>query len=336
MRKAVSSEDVARHAGVSRTTVSFVLNGSENIDRIPAATRERVLRSAEALGYTPNQMARALITGRSNLINLLVLQVSPAYYSRMVEAFNAVLRQTGYELRIHETAGWEPEQWKRAANNRWPVDGIIVIEEEIHLPHLVEALRGRIPLVNVGPQYCDGVDHVGIDLYSASAHAVRHLRETGRSRIAYLGLSVLDYTSRPAAYRATMEELGLEPVRILMEPDYTKPERALARDAIARFLAAGATMDGLFCFNDEMAIGALKAARDFGLRVPQDLAIVGCDNIEETLYHDPMLSTLSYPADEIARLTWQVLKRRIDEPDIPLQSADLAASLIIRESSSPA
>lgn len=336
MRRAVNSTEVAQRAGVSRTTVSFVLNGRDDSGRIPPATRERVLRAAEELGYSPNHIARVLLSGRSYLINLLVRHVHPTFFSRAIESFNGVLRDSGYDLRIQETAAWTEGHWSDISRDRWPVDGTIVIEEASLVPLLARAGQGSYPIVNVGSAFCTDIDHVGIDLYAGTLEAVRHLLATGRRRIAFVGPTHADSSTRWAGYIDEMRANDLPPCPIFTEPDWKLPDRARARRAVDRFLESNRCPDAVYCFNDENAIGALRALKDRGVRVPEDVAIVGCDDIDETEYHDPPLSTLHYPYDEAARLAWEFLRKRIENPDAtPLQSIVLKPELVIRQSSSP-
>jgi DNA-binding LacI/PurR family transcriptional regulator len=333
MRRAVNSTEVARRAGVSRTTVSFVLNGSEDSARIPLATRERVLRAAEEMGYSPNHMARVLISGRSFLIGLFSTRVHPAFYSRSIAAFQAALRGGGYDLRIQETAGWTVQQWKEAANDRWPLDGAILLEAVSALPNLTAGNHNHFPIVNVGADVSESVDHVRIDLYTGTRQAIQHLQERGRTRIAYLSPDQHRTTPRCQAYLDAMEDTGGEVRLIISRYRWEDSIRDGAYHAVTEYVRDGGDMDAIACFNDEHTIGALVALRNRGIRVPQDVALAGCDDIEDVRYHDPPLSTLQFPFDEAARISWDLLRRRIEEPDLPLQSVTLSAPLIVRQSS---
>jgi DNA-binding LacI/PurR family transcriptional regulator len=336
MRRAVNSTEVARRAGVSRTTVSFVLNGSNDAERIPLATRERILRAADELGYSPNHLARVLTSGRSYLINLLVRHVHPTFFSRAIEAFNAALHGSGYDLRIQETAAWTPERWQEVLKDRWPVDGTIVLEEAAFVPLLVQGDHSLHPVVSVGSAFCTDVDHVGIDLHTGAVIAVQHLFESGHRNIAFVGPSYYTRTTRWEGYDAEVRQMGQEPCLMITSDDWKQAERARARTAVETFLQSNPCPDALFCFNDEFAIGALRAVKDRGLRVPEDVVIVGCDDIDDTQYHDPPLSTLHYPYEEAAQLAWDCLRRRIEVPDraaLPMQSFLLKPELVLRQSS---
>lgn len=341
MRRAINSTAVAQRAGVSRTTVSLVLNNRDSAAGIPASTRARVERAAAELGYRPNHLARALLTGRSYLIRLLVTKVHPAFYSRAIEAFHAALHGSGYDLLIQETRTWTQQQWEDAASSRWPADGILAFEQTAFVPYLAAGLKGRIPYVSVGPD--NGLSsHVGVDLYTGTTNAVRHLAETGRSRIAYLGWDYVAEHPRGRAYEAEMRRLGQAPLWITLDAPLDSPDREFGRAAIEEYLASGDPyrIDALVCFNDEMAISALQCLKRHGRRVPEDIALVGCDGIEETEYHDPPLTTLRYPYEEVAQAGWQMLRHAIEPPVEAAESADLAPvtrlwvpELVVRESS---
>jgi DNA-binding LacI/PurR family transcriptional regulator len=326
--------DIARELKLSRTTVSKVLTGKDD-HAIPAATKERVRQAAQSLWYRPNHMARTLRSGRSYLINLLVLHVHPAFYSRLIAAFQSALRESGYDLRIQETAHWTPADWREAAADRWPVDGVIVVESVTNVPYLMEAAQGNLPVVNVGSTAHPDMDHVEMDLYTGTREAIRYLQESGRKRIAYLGPSFVTGTSRGAAYMDSMRDSEATPRFITAELGTNIPERELALFSVADYLGKGADIDAIACFNDELAIGAMRAIKEHGLRVPEDIALIGCDDIDETQYHDPALSSLRYPYDEAAKRAWNMLRRRIEDPDQAKQESVIPSTLVIRKSSAP-
>ncbi len=135
------------------------------------------------------------------------------------------------------------------------------------------------------------------------------------------------------AYQAAMQEANL-PEEIIVSPDGTNPEtRALARETVRDYVTKNGYPNAILCFNDERAIAALTALRDLKLRVPQDVLLIGCDGIEDTLYHNPALSTIEYPIEETVRLASVFVAAHLKEPEAPLQSATLTARLLLRESS---
>ena len=159
-----------------------------------------------------------------------------------------------------------------------------------------------------------------------------------RKRIAYLQPWPLEQASsgpdpRYRAYHQAMKEANL-PEEIIVAPDKSGLQtRVSIRETVRNYVRENGAPEAIFCFNDERAIAALAALRDLNLRVPQDVLLIGCDGIEETLYHSPTISTIEYPIEETARLSWQLLQRRLEEPDAPVQSAHLTAKLALRKSS---
>jgi DNA-binding LacI/PurR family transcriptional regulator len=333
MRKvSVTIKDVAKHCGVSPMTVSFVLNDKPG--EVSAAMRERVKAAAEQLGYRPNPMARALATGRSGSITLWMKTLFPPYSAQVIHHVRQQAEGSGLLVNI-----WDM-RWPLTPENaidpasfpHWPADGVLALEGREWADHyFAHHAPSRLPLVSLGTSCSHQGDYVQFDLNQGAQDAVRHLVKVGCRRIAYLepqrGHQSGDV--RFDAYTATVREAGLEPDYVIA-PDSGRRDGWTAFDAR---LQANQIPDGLFCYNDEMAIGACRAVREAGLRVPDDVALVGCDGIEETEYQSPALSTIVLPMEEMCRLAWQFLRRRLAEPDLPPQQILLPTSLIVRDSS---
>jgi len=187
------------------------------------------------------------------------------------------------------------------------------------------------PLVSMGVAYLASTDLVAIDLYPGAMEAVKHLTARGGRRIAYMVSQSGSYASevRYKAYTGVLQEAGLKPEYIVASSHL----RSDACQAMLEHIHACGCPDGIFFFNDDMAIGAYRALCDLGIRVPDDVALVGCDNIEDTEYLEVRLSTIAQPLEEMCILAWQFLERRMNDPALPLQQQFLPAKLIIRESS---
>ena len=219
----------------------------------------------------------------------------------------------------------------------WPVDGIIIFD--VQVPDAVRtALKQRgVPIVRIGTNPDTNTEHVKVDLVPALREAMRFLARRG-SRVAYLSPWPAEATlkrrdSRYPTYQAAMREAKL-PEEIIVAPEQHGLEtRACTRKIMHDYVTKNGHPNAIFCFNDERAIAALAALRDLKLRVPEDVALIGCDGIEDTAYHSPALSTIEYPVEETVRLAWQFLQHRIETPNAPLQSATLKARLVLRESS---
>jgi DNA-binding LacI/PurR family transcriptional regulator len=323
----VTIKQIAEQVGVSPSTVSRVLSGrGERL--ISEQTRQRVLRAAEELGYQPHLGARSLVTGRTCTVALWMSQLFTAFHARIVHLMETTLWRSGYELLIrqvgHQT---EPPRhgWGR-------VDGIIGFECVGALRSVRKiSYRRPLPVVSMGAYYLTDVDYVGVDLYTGTAQAVKHLIEQGCRRVAYLVNAESRHPgdARRDAYDAVVEAAGL-PKEYIVSVDQS---RSAAMAAVAAHVEQFGLPDGIFCHNDEMALGAYRVLRLLGVRVPEEVALVGCDGIEDTEYLEVPLSTVRQPLEEMCRLACEFLQRRMAQPDAPLQSAVLLPQLMVRESS---
>lgn len=334
-------KDVAKRAGVAFSTASYVLNNKPK--SIGSDARERVRAAAQELGYRPNPAARSLVTKRTHIIALWVPNVASAFSARVIAEVQSQARLHGYEMLISEIQmddgmSGVDHAGPLVANVRqslWHVDGVITYLglacRRVHL----DALPVRqVPVVNLGTFPLDGADFVGVDLAPGSHAAVRQLVESGCRRIAYLVPAQADFPgdSRREAYLDVVREAGLEPQTIVVRQDVHSETRAAARAAVADALKQSEAMDGLFCFNDECAIGAYRALRDAGLGIPEDVSLIGCNGIEDTKYLDCPLSTLVLPVKEMCATAWNFLEQRIEAPEMPLQEVMLPVHLALRES----
>ncbi|BCM93576.1 catabolite control protein A [Abditibacteriota bacterium] len=335
--------DVARELSVSPATVSYVLNGREGT-LVSDRTRERVLEMAQQMGYRPNRAAQVLAGKRSNVVELCVNGFHPAFNGQVIRAFQNQFVANPYQLRIVNPDYAREEDWPFVGND-WPMDGLIISDAyfpESIVPSLVQpdapiVSKLGVPIVSTGIYAITNIDFVRVDLSPAIEAALRHLAAHG-NRIAYVSLWPAHTESensdqRYPVYQRVLREFGLKEEMIVTYASPAMSLRECTRVAVRDYIAQHGCPDGIFCFNDERAIATLAALRDLGLKVPQDVRLIGCDGIEETTYHYPPISTIQYPFDEVALLAWDFLSRRIEQPDLPLQSATLHAELVLRESS---
>jgi len=324
----VTIKQIAECVGVSPSTVSRVLNGSRQ-HVISEQTRQRVLQAAEELGYQPHLGARSLVTGRTCMVALWMHHLYTAFHGQVVHLVEATLWQSGYEMLIRQVGHQsEPPRhgWGR-------VDGIIGFECVGALRSAQKTSRRRpVPVVSMGAYYLTEVDHVGVDLYTGSVQAVQHLIEQGCHRVAYLVNAESRHPgdARRDAYDVVVEAAGL-PKEYIVSVDQS---RSAAMAAVAEHVEQFGLPDAIFCHNDEMAMGAYRGLRLLGVRVPDEVALVGCDGIEDTEYLEVPLSTIRQPLEEMCRLACEFLQRRMTQRDIPVQSAVLMPQLVVRESSS--
>ena len=329
---AITQKDIATRVGVSQQAVAHALSGK---GRLSDATRARILAEAAVLGYRPNPLARALLTGKTHLIALWMPHLLSPFYARVAHSVEALLRESPYDVIITGFEGARGPQREQFAAASWPVDGILAFES-FEAPELApRANENGAPIVSMGARgHSDSetLDLVTVDLRSGAEDAVRHLMENCK-RVAFL--SVPDKhemnDARFAAYRDLMRAAGRAEEFIMLE---SQPQmRAGARGAIRDYVRQNGCPDGIFCSTDEEAIGTYRGLRDLGISVPHDVALVGCDGIEDGEYLDPTLTTIVQPIDEMCRLAWKTLQQRIEQPDGSRLQIELQARLEIRESS---
>jgi DNA-binding LacI/PurR family transcriptional regulator len=332
-RERPTLEAVARRAGVSRATVSRVVNGSTSV---AASIREAVNRAVEELGYVPNQAARSLVTQRTESIALILPETANRVFSDDL-FFPAIIRGVGMELEAADKQLVLMMAGSAASHDRVEryavaghVDGVMFASM-----HGADPLPGTLVRLGI-PVICSGrpigessVPYVDVDHFGGVAAAVRHLVAAGRRRIATIAgpQDMVAGIDRLAGYRETLAQAGL--TQQVAIGDFTR-ESGIA--AMRSLLAADPALDAVFVASDMMAHGALIALRDAGRRVPADVAVIGFDDFEISRYSDPPLTTVRQPIADMGRTMARHLLRLInDEPDLP-DSVVLPTELIVRGS----
>ncbi|MGI4789281.1 MAG: LacI family DNA-binding transcriptional regulator [Janthinobacterium lividum] len=342
MKERATRADVASKAGVSKTTVTYVLGDRYDI-AIPEPTRERVRIAAHQLGYRPHAAARALASGRTESITVAFPERIGAHYAHVLQAFERHTNAHGYHM-IASTIGHLnienvlPDLWALLSNL---TDGVILVDMPGSFkPYIDEILPNAKPIVSMGVFTMPSMDSVEVCLEHAADAALAHLLNSGASRLAFFGPGSAEGTSssvntayagdpRPAAYQKAMQQAGLRPEMIEGDP----ASRLANRESLLAYAARYGCPDALFCFNDEIAISACRALRELGLRVPDDVLVVGCDGSEESEYAFPSLSTIAQPLDQMCDLAWTFMTRRLAEPSLPRQHAAVDAEFLVRGSS---
>lgn len=332
---AVRLRDVAVRAGVSVKTVSNVVNGYVHVS---ARTRARVEAAVAELGYRPNLTARSLRGGRSGIIALAIPELRVPYFAELAQCLVTEAGRREFTILIDQTEGIaERERLVIEGIRAHLIDGLVF--SPLALGEAELALRqDRTPLVLLGERAGDQLaDHVAIDNVAAAREAVWHLSGLGRRRIAAIGAqqAVSGQTAhlRLAGYREGLEEAGLpwEPALVGNAPSFHREDGARA---MARLLDSSSPPDAVFAFNDLLALGALRACYERGVRVPDDVAVVGFDDIDEGRYSIPSLSTVSPDKPGIARVAIEFLISRMGgDTAAPAREAVARHRLVIRESS---
>jgi LacI family transcriptional regulator len=326
----VTLADVARHAQVSKTTVSHVISGKRPV---AAATRARIERSIAALGYRPDGLARSLRTRRTHTVALIVPDLTNPFYPALARGLEECLDEGGYRAFICSSDGLPDRErafLEELADRR--VDGLVLDSFHLSVDDLHGATGGRVPVVWIGgtPMDHPGVDSVRPNDDEGAYGATRHLIERGHRRIAMIDGPAGSGTARREGYRRALAEAGLpashEP---LVRSDWTRVGGARAM----RTLLASPP-SAVFCSNDLTAIGAIDAIREAGKQVPDDIAVVGFDDIELASLVSPALTTVENPAAETGRTAGRMLVERMTGAfQGAARSVTLPSPLVVRASS---
>ncbi|MER3455570.1 MAG: LacI family transcriptional regulator [candidate division GAL15 bacterium] len=297
MPDVVTILDVARAAGVSPATVSRVLNGAGHPVR--EATRHRVLEAARRLEYYPNRLARGLLWRQTHVLGFVVPDVSNPYYAAILRGVEEAAAGHGLVVMLCNT-GRDPGRVQACLRTllEHRVDGIVVAGGTLTAAD-VRVVQGRVPLVAVG-RHRAPVPSVRVDNADASRKACQHLLQLGHRQVACLAgpRSSLTARDRVEGYRAALREAGIWPrARWVVWSDLTAEGGYRA----ARQLLSTSRVTALVACNDQMALGALRALWEAGLRVPQDVSVVGFDDTPTAAVAVPALTTIAIPAEELGR-----------------------------------
>ena len=326
---------LAEHLGLSPATISVVLNGSPVADSIPAETKERVFAAARQFNYRPNLVARSLRTQRSFMIGVMVPEVSEGYAAAVMGGIEEQLLQEGYFYLVasHRHKADLIAEYPRMLQSR-SVEGLIAVDtpwtQDVPIPVVTISGRGKAA----------GVTNIVLDHDRAAQLALEHLFHLGHRRIAFIkGQSFSSDTEgrwNSIIKAARQLELAIEPSLVAqLEGDSPSPE--LGYEVTHRLLANDEGFTALFAFNDISAIGAVRALRESGRRVPEDVSVVGFDDIQSAAFQNPGLTTVRQPLRSMGRLAAETVLRRIANPTSPGVSRRVTVEpeLVVRESTAP-
>lgn len=304
----VTLRDVAELAGVSFKTVSNVVNDYQHVSE---TTRARVQSAIEQLGYQPNRSARTLRSGRTGAIGLAVPELSLAYFAELADEVITVAERHDMVVLIEQTGGDRDRELEvLRGRRRGMTDGLLFSPLGLGNDDASE-LDVDFPLVLLGERIFDGpVDHVAMENVAGARAATEHLIGIGRRRIAVLGAHEGEIIGT-AALRVDGYRAALDAHRIPYAPELIVDagpwHRANGAEAMRSLLDRGVDFDAVFALNDELALGALRVLGERTVRVPEDVAIIGFDDVDEGAYSLPSLSTIDPGRREIARLAVETL-----------------------------
>jgi DNA-binding LacI/PurR family transcriptional regulator len=325
--------DVAAAAGVSHQTVSRFLKGDPTVR---PATRERIEQAVARLGYRPNAAARALASRRTRTIGLITVGLPLYGPSSTTHGFNHAARAAGWDVSIaalEQTGAAEVRHAVDALLGQ-DVQALVVVAPTPEVADAFARLALDVPLVTTVPSGIPGAVTVGIDHRAAAASAVAHLAQLGHREIVHVAgpEEWIEARERERGWHEECDRRGLGPQEVL-RGDWTAGGGA----AVGRRLAAGGAPAAIFSTNDQTALGLLAAFAEAGVRVPDDVSVVGFDDIPEAAYFVPALTTVRQDFGALGeRLMHRLADLLDDGPDPEPAAVTLAAELVVRASTRPA
>ena len=310
--QSVSLKSLAEHLGLSQAAVSLVINRAPGARSIPQRTQELIRKAARELNYRPNHLARSLRQQRSYTIGVVVPEISEGYAALVMSGIEDHLLQEGYFYFVVSHRHREDliEEYPLLLQQR-AVEGLIAVDTAI-------TGRAEVPLVAVsGHREVPGVTNIVLDHTRAAALAMEHLTKLGHRQMAFIKGQAFssDTAIRWESVRTAAEGLGLtirDGLVGQLEGESSSPE--LGYHVTKKLIASGEPFTALFAFNDISAIGAVQALREAGRQIPQDVSVVGFDDIQSAAFQNPALTTVRQPLREMGMLAAETLLRRIAAP----------------------
>jgi DNA-binding LacI/PurR family transcriptional regulator len=325
----VSIKDIARAAKVSHSTVSRALRNSSLVN---AETSALIHKIAHEKGYMVSAVARGLVTRHTNTIGVVVTTIADPFAGEVIGGIEEFFLPREYSL-ILTACHSDRDRELRAVESlhQRRVDGIVVMASRIGAMYLPMLAEMKAPIVLINSHHSSEFVHsVRIDDFHGSQAAARHLIELGHTRIGYIGdrLGFQSDAERSSGYRRTLEDNGLSFDPTLIAYGDGSPDSG--RAALRQLLALPEPPTAVFCYNDRQALGAMRAARERGLRIPQDISLCGFDDLFFAPFLDPPLTTIRQPKREMGLLTGEMLHGllRGEKPESRL----IQGTLVVRES----
>jgi DNA-binding LacI/PurR family transcriptional regulator len=333
-REGTTLKELARHLGLTKGTVSAVLNDSPYAKAIPQHTKDRIFAAAREHNYHPNFFARTLRKKRTYTVGVICAEIGDAYGSVVISGIEAALSKRKYFFVtvVHHHDPQLLQQYSDILKNRGS-EGFITIDTNL-------AVSLKLPTIAVsGHREIDGVTNITLDHSRAAQTVLEHLAGLGHREIAVIRGQPLsaDSKARWEGIAAAARQMGIElrPELIVQLPG-DDPSPQLGYETTKGLLAHKVPFSALFAYNDISAVGAMRAIKETGLRVPEDISVVGFDDIREAAYHLPSLTTVRQPLRKIGALAAEALIDRIEGRDGHEAGILVEPELVIRESTARA
>ena len=329
-KKQATIKDIARKLGISYSTVSRALSPHASV-LVKEKTRELVRQTAAEMDYSPNLMARGIVMGKTGTLGLLTYQIFQEAFGRQTDQILRTADEHDYQIMMgvaipQSSRDDETAQIKQLIS--WGVDGLLVHTrgDEGESERILDAVKGRVPVVTLHYPV-ENLSGVVLDYVANFSEATEHLIELGHEQIGFIGEDwneASPISAKGKGYLLAMQQRGLTPRHIPVSDIFAESGYRQGRELGDQFTA-------LVCRDDYTAIGVCKGLRESGLRIPEDVAVVGSGNIDVAAYVTPALTTLVTPYEAIAQAAMDLMLERLEERDTPRQIT-LKSHLIVRES----
>ncbi len=331
----INLKQLSELLNLSQTTISLVLNHSPNAKSIPAHTRERIREAAIKYRYRPNYFARSLRRSKSMSIGVVVPDMSDGYFTLLMHSVERYLIKANYFyfMASHFRKPEMTEEYVQMLLER-AVDGLMLLDTPVHI-------EATVPIVAISAHNpTPGATNIILDHDLAALLALKHLQELGHERIAFMRgpdfISDAHYRWQGITKAAKELDIQIHPELVFQLPELDQTP-VHGYKATKKLLRSTRDFTAIFCFNDICAFGAIRAIDDVGLRVPEDISIVGFDDISSAAYHQPSLTTVRQPLREMGTRGARILLERINHPNKPYPTeVVMEPELIVRESTGPA
>lgn len=328
-RRAPTESDVAKLAGVSQSAVSRAFTPGASVAE---ATREKILEAAHELGYQPNLLARSLATNRSSIIALAISYLENPFYAQVVKELSEQLRQTGRHILLFTAPSGDKADPELERVLSYRVDGLILAATKASTELTLQCQKSGVPIVQINRESkLAGISTVRGENRQVGEDVAKYLLAGGHKRFAFVGGLSSSGTSlaRQNGYVAALKAEGIGDVQIT-HGNYTFEASALAARSL---LGSANPPDAIFCTSDYMAFAVLDVAKhEFGLRIPEDLSVIGVDDVPEAAHSAYNLTTFSLPASALVREAIQVIDFMIAEPGSRARHREVSGQLVVRES----
>lgn len=331
-RSRVTIDDVANASGVSSATVSRVLSGYEFVKE---TTRDRVMEAVEQLGYIANSPARNLASGHSQVIGLLVPNLDNGYVGTITQGIDKVLTRSNYDVVLY-TSHRRPDKESFYVNAiaNGMTEGLLLIAPLVPTAYLDAVRKQNIPYVLIDQADCTEKSNiVEATNWQGAYDATRYLKRLGHTRIAFVTgrLAVRSAVDRLEGYKAALADCAI-PFReeLVLEGDFQQQTSYEATRNLLQSVDPPPT--AIFASNDLSAFGVMDAAREHGFQIPDDISIIGFDDVPQASFVYPKLTTVRQPLEQMGQVAAQMLLEQIEDPSRPPQRVELATQLVIRDS----